>query len=189
VIGRTTRWLLPAALAAALGLATAMAATGAIGAGHATVQAKKTAKFGTILFAANGRALYRFTHDTRGHDTCSANAACNKAWPALLVKAGTKPTAGPGVNAALLGTIPHGSGTAQVTYAGFPLYVFFKDEDSGDQYGEGIQGAWFVVSDKGALVKHAAKAPTATGSNAPTTTAPATGGGGGGYGSGYGYGG
>ena len=77
----------------------------------------------------------------------------------------------------------------KVTYAGFPLYVFFKDEDSGDQYGEGIQGAWFVVSDKGALVKHAAKAPTATGSNAPTTTAPATGGGGGGYGSGYGYGG
>jgi predicted lipoprotein with Yx(FWY)xxD motif len=185
-----TRWVLPGALAAVLGLATAMAATGAVGS-HATVQAKKTARFGTVLFGANGRVLYRFTHDRKRVNTCSANAVCNATWPALLVKAGAKPTAGPGVDAALLGTIPHGAGKAQVTYGGYPLYTFVKDKDAGDQYGEGFQSAWFVVNAKGALVKHAtAAAPaattTTTTTSTPTTTAPA---GGGGYGSGYGYGG
>jgi predicted lipoprotein with Yx(FWY)xxD motif len=187
---RTTRWLLLGALAGALGLATAVAATGAIGTGHGTVQAKKTAAFGTVLFGTNGRVLYRFTHDRKGVNTCSSNAVCDKTWPALLVKAGSKPTAGPGVNAALLGTIPHGVGKAQVTYAGYPLYFFAEDRNGGDHGGEGLLGAWFVVTAKGALVKHAAAtAPAATTTApAPTTTAPA-GGGGGGYGSGYGYGG
>lgn len=179
----TTRWLLLGALAGAVGLATAVAATGAVGS-HGTVQAKRTAVFGTVLFAANDRVLYRFTHDRKGVNTCSANAACSKAWPALLVNAGTKPPAGPGVNAALLGTIRHGAGKAQVTYAGYPLYLFAGDRAGGDHEGEGLQSAWFVVTAKGALVKHAkATPPTTTTAAAPTTTAPTAGG------SGYGYGG
>jgi predicted lipoprotein with Yx(FWY)xxD motif len=181
--GRTIRWTLLVALAALLGVGAAMAATGALRAGG-TVRTARIAKFGTVLVAANGRTLYRFTHDRKHVNTCSSNATCNKYWPPLLVKSGAAPTAGPGVNAKLLGTIPHGA-ALQVTYAGYPLYMFASDKGRGDAYGEGVQKDWFVVSPQGTLVKTpVAGAPAATTTTMPTTTAPAAGGGG--YGSGYG---
>ena len=41
-----------------------------------------------------------------------------KVWPPLLVKAGAKPTVGPGLSAAKLGTIKRPDGGTQVTYNG-----------------------------------------------------------------------
>ena len=53
------------------------------------------------------------------------------------------------MNASLLGTITRADGTAQVTYAGHPLYRFISDRKAGDATGQGVNafGApWYVVS-------------------------------------------
>ena len=163
---RLIRWGLPLVLVAVAGAGAAMAASAHTHTSAATVKVMKSGKFGTILIGSNGRTLYRYTLDRKGVNRCSSNATCNKYWPALLVKPAVKPTVASGANAALVGTIKATHGMRQVTYAGFPLYFFFKDKVSGDQYGEGIQSSWFVVNAKGALVKHAEAAGTAAATTA-----------------------
>src|SRR5256885_16068873 len=87
---RMIRWLLPVAMFAAIGTGAAMAATSAT---HSTVPVVKTvasAKFGTVLVNARGRALYRYTEDSKGVNHCTSDATCAKYLPQLLVKAGVK---------------------------------------------------------------------------------------------------
>jgi predicted lipoprotein with Yx(FWY)xxD motif len=76
-------------------------------------------------------------------------------WPALLTKGA--PIAGPGVNRALLGTVTRtdvlsGQSVQQVTYAGQPLYRFFRDETPGQTDGANLfdpvtspPGTWYLV--------------------------------------------
>ena len=150
--GRVIRWALPLVLIA---VASAGAAMAAMAMQHAsgTVRSATNSKFGPILVAANGHTLYRFTVDGKGVNRCSAVTACNKSWPALLVKAGAKPTAGAGVSAALVGTMKAANGMMQVTYAGFPLYYYAGDTKAGQVNGQAFQSKWYVVNAKGALVK------------------------------------
>lgn len=164
-----TRSLLPLVVVGALSASVAMVAAAATHAG-ATVKAAKTSSFGMVLVASNGHTLYRFTADSKGVNRCSAVAACSKAWPALLVKAGVRPTAGSGAKASLIGTMRAPHGMRQVTYAGFPLYFFAGDSKAGQTNGQGVAGKWFVVGTSGALVKQAMKASTTSSSSGSTTT-------------------
>lgn len=168
------RWLMPVAVVAAVGAGAAMAATSASHSSAASVKAVKSAKYGTVLVAANGKTLYRYTIDSKGVNRCTRNATCAKYWPQLLVKAGVKPTAGAGLSASLLGTISAKNGMRQITYAGFPLYMFAGDSKAGQVNGQGFEKQWYVVNTKGALVKAAVKGGT---SGSPPAPAP-----GGGYG-------
>jgi len=171
--GRPIRLVLPLALLAAAGAGAAIAANASMRSGSGgTVRATASRSYGTILVAANGRTLYRFTPDGRGVNRCSAVPACAKSWPALLVKAGAKPSAGAGADAALLGTIKAAHGRRQASYAGFPLYLFAGDASAGQTNGEGLDGTWFVISPAGALIRHAV-----TSTPAPTTTTTKSGGG------------
>jgi predicted lipoprotein with Yx(FWY)xxD motif len=170
---RLIRWGLPLLLVAVAGAGVAMAASARSHSSGATVKTTASAKFGKILVAANGRTLYRYTLDRKRVNRCTHVAICNKYWPQLLVKAGTKPSAGAGVEPALLGTINAAGGMRQVTYAGYPLYDFAGDTRAGQVKGQAFESQWYVVSTKGALVKHAV-----TTSPAATTTPTTTGGGG-----------
>jgi predicted lipoprotein with Yx(FWY)xxD motif len=165
--GRTIRWLLPLLLLVPLGVGAAMAATSSARA-TGTVKVVKSKSFGTILVTAKGRTLYRYTIDRKGVNRCSSDATCNKYWPPLLVKAGTKPTAGAGAKAAKLGTIKAKNGMRQVTYAGWPLYTFAGDTSAGQTKGQGFEKQWYVVNTNGGLVRSAVAAPT------PTTTTGGT---------------
>lgn len=156
--GRWIRWGLPLVLVGVAGVGAAMAATTSTHAKSGTVMAAKSKSFGMILVSSTGRTLYRYTVDSKGVNRCSSDAACSKYWPALLVKTGAKPTAGSGANAALLGTIKAAHGMQQVTYAGFPLYVFVGDTAAGQTKGQGFEKTWYVVNGKGAFVKHAVAA-------------------------------
>jgi predicted lipoprotein with Yx(FWY)xxD motif len=153
--GRMIRWLLPMAVVATLGAGAAMAATAALNSAAPSVKAVDSATFGKVLVTSTGRTLYRYTIDGKGVNRCTAVPVCNKYWPALLVKAGAKPSAGPGVSASMLGTITAAHGMRQVTYGGFPLYFFAGDAKAGQIKGQGFDKQWYVVSTKGALVKHA----------------------------------
>ena len=57
----------------------------------------------------------------------------NAEWPAITTKG--KPVAGPGVSARLLGTVYRKGVGTQITYRGYPLYLF--DQMPGQVSGEG----------------------------------------------------
>ena len=109
-------------------------------------------KLGQVLVDSKGLTVYLFQADSNTTSNCNS-ASCVQYWPPVLTNGA--PQAGPGVNASLLGTITRTDGTAQVTYAGHPLYRFVSDKASGDETGQGVNafGApWYVVSSSGAQI-------------------------------------
>jgi predicted lipoprotein with Yx(FWY)xxD motif len=140
--------------------------------GPATVSVAWTADYGRVLVVGAGPSagcsLYLLTSDqlhvlTGAAYACSDNAnvrgkPCDTVlWPALLTQGA--PIAGPGVNPRLLGTVtrtdlglPGVSSVEQVTYAGEPLYRFFRDETPGETEGANLNdpvttpaGIWYLV--------------------------------------------
>jgi predicted lipoprotein with Yx(FWY)xxD motif len=112
-----------------------------------TISLKSTA-VGKVLVGANGRTLYLFTADKGKKSVCYGQ--CATYWPPLIA---SKPTAGTGLNASMLGTTMRKDGKLQVTYNGHPLYFFLLDKKSGDVKGQGyvhFGGSWWVVSAAGA---------------------------------------
>ena len=117
-----------------------------------TVTVKHASKLGTILAAGPKKlTVYMFEGDKGASSSCSG--ACASVWPpvtstgAATVTGAAKP--------ADLGTITRADGTTQVTYKGHPLYFFARDKDSGDAYGEGVNGfgaSWYVIAPSGVKV-------------------------------------
>jgi predicted lipoprotein with Yx(FWY)xxD motif len=98
---------------------------------------------GDIITDADNRTLYMFMPDDQGDPTCSGDCAAN--WPALTGEA----SAGSGVDASLLGTVPALAGGEQVTYNSWPLYYFAADAAPGDINGQGVGGVWYVIGADG----------------------------------------
>ena len=124
--------------------------------GAATVNVSESADHGSILVDANGMALYAFMADTQNGDTstCGDDDGCATEWPPLVSDG--DPVAGEGVDASLLGTITRDDGTMQVTYNGWPLYLFEEDTAAGDTNGQGIDefgGLWYLVSPTGEAIQ------------------------------------
>ena len=124
--------------------------------GAATVNVSESADHGSILVDANGMALYAFMADTQNGDTstCGDDDGCATEWPPLVSDG--DPVAGEGVDASLLGTITRDDGTMQVTYNGWPLYLFEEDTAAGDTNGQGVDefgGLWFLVSPTGEAIQ------------------------------------
>jgi predicted lipoprotein with Yx(FWY)xxD motif len=132
-------------------------ATGAVPVtGAATVNVSESADHGSILVDANGMALYAFMADTQNGDssTCGDDDGCATEWPPLVSDG--DPVAGEGVDASLLSTITRDDGTMQVTYNGWPLYLFEEDTAAGDTNGQGVDefgGLWFLVSPTGEAIQ------------------------------------
>jgi predicted lipoprotein with Yx(FWY)xxD motif len=120
-------------------------------AGAATRGAKialRKLNVGTALVDGQGRTLYLFEADKGTASTCSG--ACASIWPPTTTSG--KPTAGPGVDAAKLGTTKRGDGALEVTYNGHPLYRYAPDTKPGDATGQGLNqfGApWYVLAASG----------------------------------------
>ena len=136
--------------------ATAASVTGASAAPHsastkspATISVRSS-PYGKILVNGKGITLYLWAKDKNNKSVCSGG--CLAVWPFVL--ASGKPTAGPGVNAKLLGTIKVKGGN-EVTYNKHPLYTFVSDVKAGTISGEGNKtfGApWWLVSPTGKAI-------------------------------------
>ena len=136
-------------VAAALALATPSMSSSAADRATITVH---SSKFGRILFDGRGFALYAFTKDRAGRSACTG--ACARAWPPYVVK--TRPKAGTGTTASLLGTIRRGNGSRQVTYGGKPLYYYVGDREPLQVLCQNVVefgGLWLVVRPTGATVR------------------------------------
>jgi predicted lipoprotein with Yx(FWY)xxD motif len=143
------------ALAAAAVVASTAAAFGiadGAGTGGAKVAMAKL-PLGRILVDSKGITLYDFVKDKGTTSVCYG--ACAALWPPLLTK--SKPVAGPGVRASLLGTTKRKDGKLEVTYNGHPLYYFVTDRKPGQTTGQGVNqfgGPWWVLSPAGKEIHH-----------------------------------
>ncbi len=145
--------------------------------GPTTLKVSQTDQLGQFLVNDTGMTLYLYTKDTPNTSNCYDQ--CAVTWPPLYTNGA--PVAGAGVDASLLGTSTRKDGTVQVTYKGWPLYYWFRDQKPGDTAGQWVGGIWFVISPKGETIT--AGKPPATATPIATTTptaAPAAGGGNGG---------
>jgi predicted lipoprotein with Yx(FWY)xxD motif len=160
--GSSSKSASTSAPAAASSAAQTMAASAA--AGHTSTSSSTTAtavlitskhgKLGTILAAGpKQRTVYLFEGDKGTGSSC--HGACPQVWPPVT-STGEPKSAG-GAMAAHLGTITRPDGTKQVTYAGHPLYLFARDGDKSDAYGQGVNSfgaSWYVISPSGSKVDH-----------------------------------
>jgi len=145
------------ALAAAAALAPLTAAaqgsgTQAVAAGAPTVELEQTS-LGKILVDGAGQALFLFTRDRHGRDSCAKVPGCLETWPALTTT--HRPVAGPGLRSSLLGTIKLHGHVRQVTYAGHPLYTYSLGFAGKFTYNIGSQeygGTWEAVNAAGEAV-------------------------------------
>jgi predicted lipoprotein with Yx(FWY)xxD motif len=139
---RRARNLTVLALAAILALS-AVVVPMALARGSKTVAGEDAAPslHKTVLTNTKGLTLYTLSGETNGKFICTG--ACLKAWPPLLVAAGTTPK-GP----VKLGTIKRPEGKTQVTFKGAPVYTFSGDSKKGEANGEGIKdvGVWHAVT-------------------------------------------
>ena len=93
-----------------------------------------------LATAKNGLVVYTYSGDTKdGMPTCTG--PCAAIWPAL--------TGIPMVSAAdtlpgTLGTVTMPNGAKQITYNGYPLYLF-KGAGPFSTKGEGLEGKWHVI--------------------------------------------
>jgi predicted lipoprotein with Yx(FWY)xxD motif len=128
------------------------------------ISSANIAGFGTVLVNSSGRTIYILSSEKGGKITCTDANGCTKVWPDTSLPAGVKSaTAGPGVNASLLGTVKGADGELYVTYGGYPLYTFARDTASGQVNGEGITsfgGTWHAMGASGNPVMAAASSST-----------------------------
>ncbi len=114
---------------------------------HVTVEARDIRGLGEALVDGQGRTLYMFPPDAGSQVTCTGG--CTGIWPPLVISTKDKPTAGPGIIAADLGTLRDpNTGAYIVTYGGFPLYRYSGDMEAGAANGQGLflnGGPWYAV--------------------------------------------
>jgi len=116
--------------------------------GAAVVSLGSVQGLGMVLVDSQGMTLYDF-HKDKG-TTSSCYGACAKVWPPLLSEG--KPQVGNGASASKLGTTERKDGTAQVTYAGHPLYTYVADQKPGEAKGNDFSdfgGEWYALQGSG----------------------------------------
>jgi predicted lipoprotein with Yx(FWY)xxD motif len=132
-------------------VATAASCVAIASAQASTIELRMTS-VGPILANESGFTLYEFSLDKRKHDRCIPIQGCYEVWRPLIASGPL--TAGPGLKASKLSTIPLYLGQ-QVTYYGRALYTYTGDAAPGDTTGvDAFQfgGFWFAVNAKGKKV-------------------------------------
>ena len=124
----------------------------------ASLSVASSDEYGEYLAGSSGMTLYMFEADTQGEEATDAVSACYDScatfWPPLTTTG--DPEVGDGISVDLIGTIERTDGTTQVTYNGWPLYYYARDEVAGDTTGQGVDaagGLWYLVSPGGEVIE------------------------------------
>jgi predicted lipoprotein with Yx(FWY)xxD motif len=115
---------------------------------YTEVKAGHVSGLGSVVVDGKGITLYMYATDVRGQPS-RCYGICATQWPPYVLPRGTtKPTAGPGIETGLLGTVARSDGQLQVTYNGWPLYFWPPDTNPGMATGQHLTnagGLWYVV--------------------------------------------
>jgi len=108
---------------------------------------------GRVLVDGQGYTLYAYLPDHQGSSQCSG--LCAQQWPPLVLPADvTHPVSRGGADASLLGTVRRPGGARQLTYNGWPLYLWQGDHEPGQATGQADDmGLWYVLSPDGSVDK------------------------------------
>ena len=109
------------------------------------VKLATSATLGQYLTDADGNALYYFSNDAAGQNTCTGNCAVN--WPIYDAGALEADMLASGLSLDDFGTVT-AAGVTQTTYKGWPLYYYAPSgvrEAPGATTGEAVGGIWFVA--------------------------------------------
>ncbi len=123
-----------------------------------TLQVASNDTLGKFLADGDGNTLYLLTKDPKGTSNCYDK--CAQSWPPLIPDG--QPTLKDGVDSALISTTLRTDGAKQLTYNGWPLYYFAKDQKPGDTTGQAVGNVWWVVSGEGNPIKPATVVLTPT---------------------------
>lgn len=116
--------------------------------GQAVVKAASNVDYGPILTTGDGLPLYIFDRDKQnGSSSACTDQACTTSWTPLTTEG--MAAAGPGAIQGLLGTITREDGKTQVTYNGWPLYLYSGDTSSDTTKGQGAEPGWTLISPAG----------------------------------------
>jgi predicted lipoprotein with Yx(FWY)xxD motif len=110
------------------------------------------AGLGTVLVDGRGITVYQYATDRQGRPS-RCTGLCAVQWPPLVLPPGvTRPVVGPGAVASLVGTAPRPDGSTQITYNGWPLYLWPPDRGPGMATGQALTnagGLWYVLTPAG----------------------------------------
>jgi predicted lipoprotein with Yx(FWY)xxD motif len=110
---------------------------------------------GPLVTDAGGYVLFVFPKEHGSDAFCRRIPKCMRDWPPVTTLRSA--IAGPGLDAALLRTIPYEGRLRQVTYAGHPLHLYrFAYSAQGSAINIGIKqfgGPWEGLTATGGLVK------------------------------------
>jgi predicted lipoprotein with Yx(FWY)xxD motif len=105
-----------------------------------TVLIVQKSDLGYVLAMADGDVVYTYGNDKKG-GTPTCTSSCASIWPAVT---GNPITNGEETLPGTLGVVTMANGGKQVTYNGYPLYIF-KSEKPLATTGEGVDGLWHVI--------------------------------------------
>ena len=102
-----------------------------------TVKISNNTTLGPYLINGSGYTLYTYSGDSPNSGTSSCTGGCISIWPPFYT-----PTLvlQKGLNASEFGTITRAGGIKQLTYKGWPLYLYTGDSKPGQTNGEGVAG-------------------------------------------------
>jgi predicted lipoprotein with Yx(FWY)xxD motif len=105
-----------------------------------TVDIRSNDRIGEYLANEKGMTLYYFENDPPDASTCFES--CATTWPIFHAEWIDLPI---GLNREDFDEIGRVDGIYQTTYKGHPLYLYSGDCNSGEIYGEGVNGMWFAM--------------------------------------------
>lgn len=103
--------------------------------------------YGAHLTDSDGMSLYVYLEDTQGSGSSACVDSCTRNWPALTADGDI--AAADGLDQSLTGTLEREDGTMQVTYNGWPLYLYARDTAAGDARGAALGQVFYLVSTAG----------------------------------------
>jgi predicted lipoprotein with Yx(FWY)xxD motif len=106
-----------------------------------TVMIMHNSTIGNYLTNGAGFTLYFFRTDIQNSGTSACNGSCAGIWPPFYASTLTLP---PALSASSFNTIIRSDGTKQLTYYGWPLYLYAPDTAPGSIKGEGIGKVWYA---------------------------------------------
>jgi len=138
-------------------VATAFGVSAALAQDTPTLNVAEMGDFGQYITGPGDKPVYMFTTDTHGNGGDAAisctSPECLEAWP--LVTAEGDVAVGPELDETLIGTVEH-DGQSVVTYNGWPLYTFARDQAGQAPQGHDIEsfgGEWYLVDPQGQVIE------------------------------------
>ena len=107
------------------------------------VNLANSTELGTYMTNATFFTLYRYLGDPPGKKVSTCNGNCSEIWSPFYVE---NLVPNPELKSRDFDVINRNDGTKQLTYKGWPLYLYTGDTKPYQTRGQAKNGVWFVVN-------------------------------------------